>query len=242
MQQAQEKKRKRVSWSDDGNKNTSIENQPRKQIKREQKKEALSKEVENFLKKIDLHLNHSLIELLVYKLQYFKSQGKLFEITKHGNYHLFDWALRNCNQHLLGYLSKNLLPREAFLMLNYDNYGIVKKFIIFAKNLSFEVYTQKNVTSLLNDILKIQPNWETINAIEEVLSDQTSVSNAKTVESLQLCLNSFKTPSIICQSTTNAIINYKGNIVASGSNPKMPDNTEERKDVQALNFSPKLIF
>ena len=181
-------KRKHIFWS------SSAEIPDKKLLpsqKRRKQKIILSPGDLKFAKELDTHLRLLLIDLIIYKLECLKRQFKLFIFMKHLDYSLFEWALEHKNSLLIDYLLNNLSGKQCFIMLSYANHAAFKRFIIsILEDTNAHIPIEANIITILKAIFKIEPVWQTKEAIEGCFIDKSQLSDSAIVKELRLLLNS----------------------------------------------------
>jgi hypothetical protein len=187
----------------------------------------LSKEARKLAENIDIHLDHSLIKLLIAKLNRLKyCHNELYEFLEYKNYYLFARVLEKRNLQMVDYFLKNLNVKQCFIMLNYNNCEFIKKFIKVSKNLEWDADVQATVLPILSAILKIEPNWQVLEAIQTSLADSFSLSNPITFAKLTFYLSTITS---VRTDKAAHLINYKKALITSKGNQSILTTPQEQE-------------
>jgi hypothetical protein len=223
MKQSFQKKRKTVTLdipaSTEQDKTNSLTKRNNKQAK-----VTLDEIEKQFAQQIDDHLKYSLIELLIFKLTSFANKGKLFELVKHNNFHLFDWVIENCNLNLMNYLFEHLSNHDCFIMLCHNDYASIKKLIEVSVQSEWSDVVEK-VVPILKTIFKIQPNWQALEIIQNCLWALSLHSNSNTIKNLQAWI----TTHLDHGDKASLITEYKGSFLNSQVNVQLPEKLYEQQ-------------
>jgi len=175
------KKRKNVSWdpsvnhSDEVMRTDEIEQSSRR---KRQKLKGLESVYTEFDAEIDDHLKYLLVELLIDKLGCLNRQGKelLPLFMGYTNYRLFDWSLEHRNVLLATYLLKNLPRNTLIIMLNRDNYAVLRNFITCASKIADLKNNIDDDTALILASVMSIDNWEIKEVIRNAILGSPSLS------------------------------------------------------------------